>query len=362
MIAALSGRALAAAARRSGYRPLVADLFADLDTRSIAEAVERVDGSLAHGFFSRSLLRSLDRLAEGRRPIGVVYASGFERRHPLLGAMRSRYGLLGNSPETVATVADPARFAALCRAADVAHPEIGFDAAPDGGWLEKRSGGAGGAHVRRVRPGRVPRRGHYLQRRVDGRAVSALFLADGHASRTLGLSEQFAAPSPGHPFRYGGALRPAAITPEMAGTMAQAIERLVTASGLVGLNSADFLAREDAFTLLEINPRPGATLDIFAHPDLFDLHVQACRGALPPVMPTFAGARAASVVYVPVPCVVAEGFAWPEWASDRQPPGIAVPAEGPLCTVQAEADNAATVRKMIQERTETMLALAGVRR
>ena len=50
LIAARSGRALAACARRSGYRPLVADMFGDLDTRELAEANERVPGTMAHGF------------------------------------------------------------------------------------------------------------------------------------------------------------------------------------------------------------------------------------------------------------------------------------------------------------------------
>ena len=37
MIAAISGRALASAARRAGYRPLVADFFCDTDTIALAE-------------------------------------------------------------------------------------------------------------------------------------------------------------------------------------------------------------------------------------------------------------------------------------------------------------------------------------
>src|SRR4026208_2049950 len=46
LIAALSGRALAQAAARSRYRPLVADLFADLDTCELAEDAVRVARSL----------------------------------------------------------------------------------------------------------------------------------------------------------------------------------------------------------------------------------------------------------------------------------------------------------------------------
>lgn len=362
LIAALSGRALAAAARRSGYQPLVVDLFGDLDTQAIAAASERVPGTLARGWARRPLLDALSRLANGRRPAGLVYGTGFERRTALLGAIARRHGLLGNSPNVVGRMADPVAFAELCRSCDVPHPEIRHTAAPDGHWLRKRIGGAGGTHIRMARPGRAPDRGTYLQRRTDGRPVSALFVADGRESRVTGFSEQWAAPSPRRPFRYCGAVRPAALAAEAATVMTEAIARLVPAAGLVGLNSADFLVREDGFDLLEINPRPGATLDIYADADgkLFDMHVQACCGGLPERLPPYSAAAAAAVVYVPLHCTLPEGFAWPDWTADRQRPGIPVEAEGPLCTVHAEAEDADTARRLVQQRTKAVLALAGI--
>lgn len=362
MIAALSGRALAAAARRAGYLPLVADLFGDLDTQAIAAANVRVPGSLAAGPARQPLLDALDHLAHGRAPAGLVYGSGFERRISLLHAFARRHMLLGNPPEIVARVVNPTAFAELCQSVDVPHPAIRHAAAPDENWLEKRAGGAGGGHIRVARPGKAPRHGHYLQGRAEGRPVSALFLADGRRSLVLGFSEQWAYPGTGRPFRYGGAVRPATLTTEEASAMAGAIERLVPAIGLVGLNSADFLARGDAFDLLEINPRPGATLDLYsdAGGTLFHLHVQACGGWLPESPPTFAAAAAAAIVYVPRTCTLLEGFAWPNWTADRQPPGIAIPAEGPLCTVLAHADNATSARMLVSERSAAMLKSTGM--
>lgn len=362
LIAALSGRALAAAARRAGYRPLVADLFGDLDTQAIAEANIRVPGSLAAGPRRLPLLQALDTLADGRAPIGLVCGSGFERRTSLLRTFARHHAILGNSPDVVARIANPTAFAELCGSADVPHPEIRDTAAPDGNWLEKRAGGAGGGHIRRAKPGRAPGRGRYLQHRVEGRSVSALFLADGHRSLVLGFNEQWADPVPGRPFRYCGAVRPASITASEESALTQAIERLVVPTGLVGLNSADFLLREEGFDLLEINPRPGATLDVYSDAEgtLFHLHIEAYRGRLPASPPTFPAAAAAAIVYAPRACVLPERFAWPGWAADRQPPGILVPVQGPLCTVRAEADGAAAARKLVQERTAEMLRLAGM--
>src|ERR1700758_4467734 len=111
LIASLSGRALAACARRGGYRPLVADLFGDLDTRELAEACERVPGSLTRGFAQAALLASLDRMAAGPDVLGVIVGRGFEVRPRLLRSIAARHVLLGNTPDAVIAIKDPFRFA-----------------------------------------------------------------------------------------------------------------------------------------------------------------------------------------------------------------------------------------------------------
>jgi predicted ATP-grasp superfamily ATP-dependent carboligase len=359
LIAALSGRALAKAARRAGYRPLVADLFGDLDTSEAAEAALRLPGSLARGFGPASLLDGLDRLSAGRVPQGLVYGSGFEDRPGLIATLAERHDLLGNTAATVRAVKRPATLAELCARHDIPHPTLKRDTSDIGGWLEKRAGGSGGAHVRPARPG--PPRERYRQLRVDGDPVSALFLADGRRAVVLGFSAQWADPAPGRPFRYGGAVRPADIPAWLSAAMAGAIALLVPATGLVGMNSADFLVRDDGFHLLEINPRPGATLDLFAGAagTCFHLHVQACRGALPPAAPVYAGAAAAAVVYAPGRLVLRDDFVWPAWTADRQPPGLPVAADAPLCTVLAEAATADRARALVAARAAAILAAAG---
>jgi len=361
LVAAVSGRALAAAAQRAGFAPLVADLFRDLDTREIASDSIRVSGSLARGLGRKSLLDALGRLADGRRTEGVVYGSGFEDRPALLAAVARRHRLIGTPPETIARVKDPLAFAKLCRRARIPHPETRRIVGADGEWLEKRIGAAGGAHVRPavVRHSGPPRA--YFQRRTGGRAVSAQFLADGKRALVLGFSEQWADPAPRRPFRYGGAVRPASVPAAQSEQMARAVERLASSSGVVGLCSADFLLRLDGFDLLEVNPRPGATLDIFRDVEgqLFRLHLDACRGRLPERTPSFVGAAAAAVVHAGTTICLSAGFAWPDWTADRQPSGEDVPAGAPLCTVIAEAETARLARVLVSERAAELLAMTG---
>jgi predicted ATP-grasp superfamily ATP-dependent carboligase len=360
LIAALSGRALAACARRGGYRPLVADLFGDLDTQELAEANERVPGTLTRGFTRNALLASLDRLATGRPVIGIVLGGGFEDRPRLLRSIAARHVLLGNTPDTVAAIKDPFQFAKTCAQASVPHPEIRHDRPAEGIWLRKRAGGAGGTHVaigpRRtgVRPGR------YYQRRVAGQPISAAFLAAGGACRVLGLSRQWTNPAPRRPFRYGGASRPAPITSTRAAELHDAVARLVARTNLQGLNSADFLVRDDGFDLLEVNPRPGATLDIFADPRgaLFQWHLDACRGILPDTAPIWPGAAAAATVYARSSLCLPPNFPWPPWAADRQPPNEPVPSGAPFCTVLAEAKDAVAAEHLVHDRAAEILAQA----
>ena len=375
LIAAVSGRALAAAARRAGFAPLVADLFDDLDTQEIAADSIRVSGSLARGLGQRSLLDALDRLAEGRQTEGVVYGSGFEDRPTLLAAVARRHRLIGTAPETIARVKDPFAFAELCRQARIPHPETRRTGGAQGEWVQKRIGAAGGAHVRPaglrrsaptpVTAGLVPsisrRPSAYFQRRAAGRAVSALFLADGKCALVLGFSEQWADPAAGRPFRYGGATRPAAMPDAQSQQMARAVTALAASSGVVGLCSADFLLRPDGFDLLEINPRPGATLDIFRDLEgrLFRQHLDACRGRLPERTPNFPGAAAASVVYATTTIRLPAGFVWPDWSADRQPLDEEVPAGAPLCTVIAEAETACLARRLVGERASELLSMTG---
>jgi uncharacterized protein len=361
LIAALSGRALAASARRSGYRPLVVDLFGDLDTRELAEASECVPGSLARGFSQSALLASLDRLAAGRRVIGVVTGSGFENRPRLLRSIAARHVLLGNAPDVVAAVKDPFRFAATCVRAGVPHPEIRPDRPFGGTWLRKRAAASGGAHVAAAPRRAGVRQGRYYQRRVAGEPVSAAFLAAGGACRVLGLSRQWTDPAPLHPFRYGGASRPAPVTPGRTAEIADAVARVVAQTGLRGLNSADFLVAEDGFHLLEVNPRPGATLDIFADRvgDLFRLHVDACLGVLPDAAPAWPGGAAAATVYAHADICLPTGFPWPAWTADRQPSGAPVPAGAPFCTVLAEADDVDAAEGLVRHRAAEILARAG---
>jgi uncharacterized protein len=337
---------------------LVADYFGDQDTVALAHSHVRIDHGLEHGMDEDKLIGAFEALAVSQPPIGVVCGTGFEDRPHLLGRIARRWRLFGNDPHTVATIKDPLAFAALCRDCDIAHPQTSSSPLAPSGWLAKRQGGAGGSHIASPAEQNGGSGQVYFQRHVAGVPVSALFLADGRRAMTLGFSTQWSSPAAGRPYRYGGAVRPAALASGVAKALSDAVLRLAAAIPLVGLNSADFLVDGAEFRLLEINPRPGATLDIFepAEGSLFALHIAACEGELGSAPPSLDGASAAAIVYAEHDIASFPAWRWPAWTADRPHPGTAIKAGEPLCTVSATNATAAATKALVDERIAMVLA------
>jgi len=358
LIVAPSGRALAAAARRAGYRPLVADFFDDADTRGFCAANRLIEGGLEAGYEGESLIGALEELAKEAPPCGFVYGAGFEDRAGLLEVVAQRWTLFGNAPEVVCGVKDPVRLAELCAILNIPHPKISARMPRDRQhWLVKSAGGSGGNHVAPAGALRAAGEKIYFQRIATGEPVSILFLGDGAKARIVGSSRQWAAPAPGEPFRFGGSLRPAGLSPGLESRLRRAAEVVTAACGLRGLNSIDFLVEGNEYTLIEVNPRPGATLDIFEDRggSLFRAHMDSCVGRLPRRPLEFAGAAAAGIAYARREIPSMPAIDWPTWAADRQKARSALRPYDPLCTIKARAARPRPARALVDARTKLIL-------
>ncbi|MGU3538338.1 ATP-grasp domain-containing protein [Methylobacterium sp. A54F] len=367
LIAAQSGRALAEAARRAGLRPYVADLFGDADTRALAEAHRPLPGRFGTGRLgAEAVLGALDALAEeaGGAPLGLVLGSGFEGAPDLMATLARRHRLIGAEPACVAALKDPLAFAALCARLGVPHPAVSLGpVAEPAAWLLKRVGGSGGSHIRAATRARAPA-GSYFQARVPGIAHALNFLGDGRRLLPLAVTEQWSAPSALRPFRYAGALargrdEAPALAPRLAAEIAAAVERIVAATGLRGLASADLLVDGADWWLTEINPRPGATLDVLDRRGLplLAAHVEAHFGSLPAPGPAPVDAAGAQICYGARDHRTLPALPWPDFVRDRPGAGTAVGRDAPLCTVLAAGRDAGAVRAQLRERAAIVHAL-----
>ena len=169
---------------------------------------------------------------------------------------------------------------------------------------------------------------------------------------------QWTAPTAASPFRYGGAAGPVEIDPQQAGEIARAVAVIAAELNLIGLNSVDFLVGDDAVWLIEINPRPGATLDVFESNEapLVARHIAACKGQFTPA-PATVTFNAAEIVYAPHDIVMRMSRNWPDWAHDRSAPGTRIGAGDPLCTAVACGSTVDLARARASERAREIIAL-----
>lgn len=358
LVVAVTGRALAASARRGGHPVVVLDYFADADTAALASACRSVVAARGLRFDRPALLAAAEALAPAARCAGLVYGSGFEGRVPLLARVAHGRRLFGNSPAVVGAVRDPVRFFGLLDRLGIPHPRVSMTPPPDPtGWLVKHPGGAGGTRVRRAGSGRVSSEA-YFQRFELGRTLSALFLADGQRARILGFNEQWTAVRFRLPFLYGGAV--GGITPprRVGAEVSLQLDALVAATGLVGLNGLDFIVRGDEWSVLELNPRPTATMELY-DPDysrgLFDWHLRACEGELPAGAARSATVRAHAVIHAPAEGRLGAAFEFPRWCRDRPWPGTGFVPGDPVCTVHASAPDAPRAVALLRRRQAAIL-------
>jgi predicted ATP-grasp superfamily ATP-dependent carboligase len=340
LVVSTSARMLVRAAQRAGRRALAVDAYGDIDTRAAAHGWHAAELAADGGLDGHSVLRAVRRLA----PAGgltLIVGSGLESGAWVLRELAREHRLAGNDPQVWDLLAHPAQWFELLRELRIAHPEVAWDGAPrHGRWLAKRAASSGGLHVRELAPGEaLAGPAWYAQRQLDGPVCSLLFVADGASLRVIGFNRMLpvAAAAPG-PFAFSGASAPVALPAAPRAELLRAAQRLVRRLGLRGMCGLDFVVDGARAQVLELNPRPTATVELWdlgGMPPLLDWHLRACDGELPDGPVHAGGAHALAVAYASRELCVPEDMRWPGWCRDLPPAGQHIAAGSPLCTVHA---------------------------
>ncbi|HEU5297299.1 MAG TPA: ATP-grasp domain-containing protein [Burkholderiaceae bacterium] len=355
VVAGLSARWLAESAAQGRWRVIALDLFGDLDTRRVCAHWAPI-GDPATMAFDQTLLCAALTAARCDGAIGWIAGSGFEACPKLLAAGAAALPLLGMAAAAVTRVRDPHRFFAVLRRHGLPHPETRC-AAPASlqGWLSKRAGGSGGWHIRRAGDA-AARADSYFQRELRGDAMSALFLADGQRAVVVALNRLIVRPLGKRPYVYRGAIGPIQ-QPALQAQIQGALAVLVPALDVRGLASLDFVAIGETAWLLEVNPRPSASMALHAGVlpcGLLRAHVAALRGVLPEAMTHADGVRGCETVFASRPCCIdaalAEQWAALPYCHDLPAAGSRVVAGAPICTVSAQAADPQAVERLLAER------------
>lgn len=342
---------LAQLAVRAGYAVTALDYFGDADLRAACPG-----RSLLRDYSLPYSAASLVHAATELDAPAVIYSANLENFPTEVARLAQGRELLGNRPETLAQVRDPARLAAALRTGGFAFPETVFPGAgqaldPDRRWLWKpvRGGGGHGIHFgseeRQIREG-------IFQEYLPGLVGSAAFAANGRSAVLLGLTEQLigqrALGASG--FTYCGNLAPPRLPPAELSALLFEVRALVSyltkTFHLRGLNGLDFIWQGGHVWTIEVNPRPSASLELL---DLayglrvFDLHVRSFSGDLPEFdlaeVLTVSPAVGKAIVYAPANIRVGDTGAWASQSiCDIPHSGELIQQGSPVCTLLAMDD------------------------
>jgi predicted ATP-grasp superfamily ATP-dependent carboligase len=264
-------------------------------------------------------------------------------------------------------VRDPAVFFSALASHGIEHPEVRSEAPADvEGWLTKDANGCGGWHIRHAaasidEASSSARSSHYYQRSMQGVPMSATFIANGKDAMVLGINELIVRPIGERPHVYCGCVGPVEVPAGLAQRIGDAVRVLVIEFDLRGWCSLDFVRDGDSFGVLEVNPRPPASMALYAQRGLIDAQLRACLHAELPPPSAFATSQVAGseIVYARRPMTIGAAGAlhlqqWP-MAHDLPAEGESFSAGDPLCSLSASGDSAGQVKALLAARCDALL-------
>jgi predicted ATP-grasp superfamily ATP-dependent carboligase len=361
-VAAVSARMLAEAAARDGHEVIALDLFGDADTRRASARWLPIGEPPSLRIDAACVLAALDELARRGDVIGWVAGSGFEGQAALLEAGAQRLPLIGTAPRDVQRVRDPAAFFATLAAQGIAHPEVRSSRPVVAtGWLLKDAHACGGWHIRRLRDVNDTAdfaASWYFQREAPGVPMSATFIANGHDARLIGINAQGVRRFGTRPYAFCGVIGPVELAAGVAQHVADAVARLTRSFELRGWCGLDFLLDGDDVAVLEVNPRPPASLSLYGGQGAMNAQIEAClRGDVQ----VFAAGEVGGieVVYARRSLRVgpegARALAEDPHVHDLPAAGASFTAGDPVCSLSARGRSADEVKALLSARRDAWL-------
>ena len=354
---ASSARQLAHAANSAGYRSLVIDLYADLDTQSIACAWLKIPAlSLDY------LVEAVDFFMGYYGVKQAVYGSGFEYHSESLAYLSTRLTLWGNTPAVFAKVVDKRNFFTQLEQLKIPYPRVSFCAPNDAEqWLIKPYHGVGGEGIRYAENySHIDAAYNYWQQYQWGTGYSVLFLADGKQIKVVGFNRQWTIDADDQqPFLFAGIINATELPNEQRKKIIVWLRKLVSVFGLRGLNSLDFIYNDQQKQswILEINPRISASMQLYAT-NLLQQHINVSHNLM-----SFDSVdsdnkllvySAYQIVYAPYDVKIPEQFCWPKACMDLPAAGVICRKGQPICSMIAHHQKPSTVLEQLQQIQQTI--------
>ncbi len=360
-VASISARLLAEIAAEEGHGVVALDLFGDDDTRRVSSQWLRIGRASSMRIDGARLLETLAGLAERGDVEGWVIGSGFEGQTDLLAEADTVLPRWGTAAADMRRVHDPRSFFAALDRHGIDHPAVQHTALADAaGWLIKDAGGCGGWQVRAASPDQALAAQQYFQRQVQGTPMSATFVANGHDAVVLGINQQLVRSMGARPFLFCGVIGPLVLPAALEQAVEQAVRALAAEFQLQGLGSLDFMLDGARFTVLEVNPRPPASVALYRDRQPMRAHLRACRAGELPVLESRPMVHGTEIVFARQPLrlgsAAARELAAQAQCHDLPRAGSVFAIGDPLCSVSARGGSAEAVVALLAQRRDAVLA------
>jgi predicted ATP-grasp superfamily ATP-dependent carboligase len=345
---------LAHSADRAGLRPLVIDLFADQDTQDVAEDFQKVK-SLA----TKDIVPVIDLYIHYYHVRDVVYGSGLEAFPESLDLLNHKLNILGNAGHVFHCILDKEDFFRRLNKLDIPFPQVQFHAPEKKGqWLIKPLAGEGGVGIRQWQADNYyadTQTKFYWQRQIDGISMSALFLADGRNVQVIGFNQQW---TESDSYVFSGIIKSTEQPAEIQFHVEYWLTKLVPEFNLQGLNSLDFVVNGEQSQVLEINPRPSASMVLYDaeyKSGLLQEHINACSGRITFDRQSSSEIIALQVLYASKDLHISAEFDWPDWSMDRPVCPCIIHRHQPICSIIATDFDAQRVYQQLQYKQQIII-------
>ncbi|MFZ2725536.1 MAG: ATP-grasp domain-containing protein [Methylococcaceae bacterium] len=346
LIIATSARYLAFSATINGFKPLVIDIFADVDTQNYSFEYQQIK-SLA----LENLIPAVDYFIKRYQVKQCLYGSGFENFIESLYYLDKHFVLLGNSPATFQAVQNKQAFFNLLIKLNINHPKTYFTA-PDNSnnYLIKPFVNQGGVGVSYY-TNQQNINAFYWQELQAGLNHSVLFLANGDEFQVIGFNTQWTINlGTGHEFIFSGIINYARLTPQHKNLIIDWLKKLVPALKLIGLNSLDFIVDNQQCYCLEINPRIPASVQLYDN-SLLIAHI---NGSLHYKQST-ENYQAYQIIYAPRDIIIPDTIDWTGYVDIPQV-GSDCRAGQPICSMIASSSAAKSTLAQLKQQQHTLFS------
>jgi methenyltetrahydromethanopterin cyclohydrolase len=356
LIVASSARLLAQLIRKEGVSPLAIDSFTDVDTqKSTLEAIKVGDLSIVH------VKEAISILSQRHCITHVIYGSGLERHQDTLKYLEQNFIVVGNSVDVFSAVQNKVCFFKKLKQHHISYPETSFH--PPGNeknWLVKPLFGEGGIGIKKYGGESID---CYWQKYCAGTPRSVLFIAKRAEYKIIGFHKQFTAQINDHQFVFAGVINQPEINSIIIQALKKILDNLVVEFALKGINSLDFIEKNSQCYVLEINPRPSASLNLY-NSSLLSEHINSSTkggGALAPPDSRKEKAlsfyRAYKILFAEKDITISNQIVWPLWVLDIPCEGSIINTGDPICSIIAGGKNEQQVEGLLLSRQQQLTKL-----